>query len=226
MAVEQPELIDISPFIDHSLLTITATPEQVSKFCTDAEKFKFPSVCVYPYYVKQVAELLHGKHPKVCTVIGFPHGQTTGTAKLYEASEAVENGASELDVMINLSQIKTGQTNELHREIAEISEETGKAVKAILEMALLTEAEKRLAIEVLMDSGVAFIVTNTGWYGGATVADVQLLKEMTKTNVGIKAAGGIKSYEQAVDLISVGATRLGTSRGLELLKQQEDQSGY
>ncbi|MDY7006634.1 MAG: deoxyribose-phosphate aldolase [Cyanobacteriota bacterium] len=222
MAVEQPELIDISPFIDHSLLTITPTPEQVSKFCMDAEKFKFPSVCVYPDYVKQVAEFLYGKHPKVCTVIGFPHGQTTGRAKLYEASEAVENGASELDVMINLTHIKTGQTNKLHREIAEISEETGKVVKAILEMALLTQAEKRLATEVLMDSGVAFIVTNTGWYGGATVADVQMLKELTKTNVGIKAAGGIKTYEQAVDLISVGATRLGTSRGIELLKALDD----
>lgn len=221
MAVEQPE-IDIAPFIDHSLLTITATPEQVSQFCVDADKFQFPSVCVYPCYVKQVAELLHGKHPKVCTVIGFPHGQITGQAKLYEASEAVENGASELDVMINLSHIKTGQTNELHREIAEISEETGQAVKAILEMSLLTQAEKRLATEVLMDSGVAFIVTNTGWYGGATVADVQMLKELTQANVGIKAAGGIKTYEQAVDLISVGATRLGTSRGLELLKALSD----
>ena len=223
MAVEQPE-IDIAPFIDHSLLTITATPEEVSKFCSEADKFQFPSVCVYPCYVKQVVDLLNSKNPKVCTVIDFPNGSTTSKTKLYGALEAVENGASELDVMVNLTYIKTGQAKQLHREIAEISEETGKTVKAILEMALLTEEEKRLVIEVLMDAGVAFFVTNTGWYGGATVTDVKLLREITKTNVGIKAAGGIKTYQQAANLILAGATRLGTSRGVELLKQQNTQS--
>lgn len=223
MTGEQPE-IDISPFIDHSLLTITATLEEASKFCTDADKFRFPSVCVYPYYVKQISEFLHTKHPKASTVIGFPTGLTTGNTKLYEAQEAADNGASELDVMINLSHIKTGQTNKIYREIAEICEETGKTVKAILEMALLTEAEKRLVTEILMDAGAAFIVTNTGWYGGATVADVQLLKEITKNNLGIKAAGGIKTYEQAANLVLAGATRLGTSRGLELIYQQNNQS--
>ena len=222
MAVEQPE-IDIAPFIDHSLLSITATPELVSKFCAEADKFQFPAVCVYPTYVKQVANLLHGKNPQVCTVISFPIGATTTTAKLYEAQEAVENGATELDVMINLSHIKTGQFNQMYREIAQICEETGKTVKAILEMALLTEAEKLQATEVLMEAGVAFIKTNTGWYAGATVADVQLLKQLTKTNIGIKAAGGIKTYEQAVNLIIAGATRLGTSRGIELIEQQNNQ---
>ena len=223
MAVEQPE-IDIAPFIDHSLLTITATPEEVSKFCSEADQFRFPSVCGYPFYVNKVVDLLHGKNPTVCTVINFPNGKATSKIKLYEALEAVESGASELDVMVNLTYIKTGQTNELHREIAEICEETGQTVKAILEMALLSEEEKRLVIEVLMDAGVAFIVTNTGWYGGATVADVKLLKKITKANVGIKAAGGIKTYKQAADLILAGATRLGTSRGLELLNQQNAQS--
>lgn len=221
MAVEQPE-IDIAPFIDHSLLTITATPEQVSTFCAEADKYQFPAVCVYPSYVKQVANLLQNKHPQVCTVIGFPTGATTSTAKLYEAQEAVENGATELDVMINLTHIKTGQLNQLHQEIAEIFEETGKTVKATLEMALLTEAEKQQATEVLMEAGIAFITSNTGWYGGATVADVQLLKKITKTNIGIKAAGGIKTYEQAANLIIAGASRLGTSRGLELLHQQNN----
>jgi len=223
MAVEELE-IDIAPFIDHSLLTITATPEEVSKFCTEADKFRFSSVCVYPCYVKQVVDLLYSKNPTVCTVIDFPTGTTTSKTKLYGALEAAENGASELDVMVNLTHIKTGQTNELHREIAEICEETGKTVKAILEMALLNEEEKRLATEVLMDAGVAFIVTNTGWYGGATVADVKLLKEITKANLGIKAAGGIKNYEQAANLILAGATRLGTSRGLELLKSQNSKA--
>ncbi|MEB3342216.1 deoxyribose-phosphate aldolase [Okeania sp.] len=223
MILEELE-VDIAPFIDHSLLTITATPEEVSKFCTEADKFRFPSVCVYPCYVKQVVDFLHGKNPTVCTVIDFPTGTTTSKTKLYAALEAVENGASELDVMVNLTYIKTGETDRLHREIAEICEETGKTVKAILEMAFLTEEEKRLVTEVLMDAGVAFIVTNTGWYGGATVTDVKLLKEITKANIGIKAAGGIKTYEQAANLILAGATRLGTSRGLELLNQQNNES--
>ena len=223
MVVDE-QAIDIAPFIDHSLLTITATPEEVSKFCIEADKFRFPSVCVYPCHVRKVVDLLSTKSPKVSTVINFPNGTATSKTKLYEALEAVENGASELDVLVNLTYIKTGEMSQLHREIAEIREETGKTVKAILEMALLTKEEKYLVIEVLMDAGVAFIATNTGWYGGATVADVKLLKEITKANVGIKAAGGIKTYEQAVSLVLAGATRLGTSRGLELLNQQNNQS--
>ena len=195
----------------------------MSKFCTEADKFRFPSVCVYPCYVTQVVDFLHGKNPTVCTVIDFPTGTMTSKTKLYTALEAAENGASELDVMVNLVYIKTGETDRLHREMAEICEETGKTVKAILEMALLTEEEKRLVTEVLMDAGVGFIVTNTGWYGGATVADVKLLKEITKANIGIKAAGGIKTYEQAANLILAGASRLGTSRGIELLNQQNSE---
>lgn len=212
---------DIAPLIDHTLLIPTATPEQVEQWCNEADRFQFAAVCIYPAYVRQAAELLRGKDPKVCTVIGFPSGATTSAVKLYEAQEAVENGATELDVVINLSWLKAGKTEELHREIAEICEETGQTVKAILETSLLTDAEKRLAAEICMEAGVAFLKTSTGWNGGATVADVQLLKEVTKERVGIKASGGIHTVDHALDLVMAGAIRLGTSRGVDLIRQRD-----
>ncbi|XGV95756.1 MAG: deoxyribose-phosphate aldolase [Leptolyngbya sp. BL-A-14] len=213
--------IDLAPFIDHALLTPTATPEQVEQWCVDADRFNFAAVCLHPTHVVQAAALLHGKRPKVCTVIGFPYGATTSAVKLYEAQEAVEHGATELDVVINIGWLKAGKMDALHREIAEIHAATGQTIKAILELALLTEAEKRAAAEVFMDAGVAFLKTSTGLYGGATVADVRLLQEVTKDRIGIKASGGIRTAEQARELIMAGATRLGTSRGPELIRQQE-----
>jgi len=220
MAIKDPD-IDIAPLIDHALLNPAATPEQVEKCCSEAERFNFAAVCVYPVYVRQAAELLHGKKPKVCTVIGFPTGATTPAAKLYEAQEAVENGATELDVVIHIGALKAGQTNEVYRGIAQICEETGQTVKAILETALLTDAQKRLAAEICMDAGVQFLKTSTGWNGGATVADIRLLKKVTQGQIGIKAAGGIRTLEQALELVQAGATRLGTSRGPELLRQRD-----
>lgn len=212
-----PKELDIAPYIDHTLLNQSATPQQIQQCCYEAERYKFASVCVFPCYVQLAKELLQGKSPKVSTVIGFPTGATTSKVKLYEAQEAVENGATELDVVINLSWLKTGKSDELHREIAEICEETGQTVKAIIETTVLTEDEKRLAVEILMDAGIAYIKTSTGWYGGATVEDIRLIKSITKGRIGIKASGGIRTYEQAVDLIVAGATRLGTSRGVEIL---------
>ncbi|MGH1392593.1 MAG: deoxyribose-phosphate aldolase [Trichormus sp.] len=221
MAADYPD-IDIAPFIDHALLTPTATPEQVEQWCQQADRFNFASVCVYPVYVKQAAELLHGKKPKVCTVIGFPTGATTAAVKLYEAQEAVENGATELDLVMNLGWLKVGKTDAIHREIAEICEETGQTVKVILETNLLTDAEKKLAAEIAMDAGAAFLKTSTGWSGGATVSDVRLLKEVARDRVGIKASGGIRTLEQALDLILAGATRLGTSRGIDLILERDN----
>lgn len=217
MAVAQPD-IDLASFIDHALLVPTATPEEVALCCEQADRFHFASVCISPVYVRQAANLLQGKQPKVCTVIGFPTGATTPTAKLYEAAEAVENGATELDVVINLGGLKAGNSNQVHREIAEICDETGQLVKAIIETNLLTDAEKQLAAEICMDAGVAYLKTCTGFYGGAKVADVKLLKEIARGRMGIKASGGIRSAEQAIDLIVAGATRLGTSRGPELVR--------
>lgn len=220
MAKDYPD-IDIAPLIDHALLNPAATPEQVEKWCQEADRYNFAAVCISPVYVRQAADLLYGRAPKVCTVIGFPTGATTSATKLYEAQEAVENGATELDVVIHIGGLKTGQTDELYRELAQICEETGQTVKAILETALLTDAEKRLAAEICMDAGVQFLKTSTGWNGGATVADVRLLKKVTQGGIGIKASGGIRTVEQALDLVIAGATRLGTSRGPDLLRQRD-----
>lgn len=213
--------IDIAPLIDHTLLNPLATPEQIEKLCQEADRYQFAAVCVYPCYVRLAAELLQRKNPKICTVIGFPSGANTSATKLYEAREAVENGATELDVVINLGWLKIGKTEEVHREIAQICEETGVTVKAILETTLLTDAEKRLAAELCMDAGVTFLKTSTGWNGGATVVDVKSLYELAKERVGIKASGGILKIEQALDLVVAGATRLGTSRGVDLLRQRD-----
>ncbi len=221
MAANQQD-IDIAPFIDHSLLNPSATPEQVEQYCIQADRFQFAAVCVYPCHVRQAVNLLHNKKTNVCTVIGFPTGASTPLVKLYEAQEAVENGADELDFVINLGYVKAGKTNELHEEIAQIREETGKPIKAILEMGLLTETEQRLAAEICMEAGVAYLKTHTGFYGGVTVEDVRLLHEITKGRIGIKASGGIRTYQQALDLIVAGATRLGTSRGVELMRQRDN----
>jgi deoxyribose-phosphate aldolase len=224
MAAEHSD-IDIAPFIDHSLLHPIATQQQVEQWCQEADKYHFASVCINPTWVRLAAELLHGKQPKVCTVIGFPTGATTSAVKLYEAQEAAENGATELDVVMNLGWLKAGKTEEIHREISAICEETGQVIKVILETTLLTDSEKKLAAEVSMDAGAAFLKTCTGWNGGATVADVKLLKELAKDRVEVKASGGIRTVDQALELILVGATRLGTSRGVDLLRQREEGVG-
>ena len=221
MAAAEEE-IDLVTYIEHALLNPTATPEQVEQCCLQAEQFNFPVVCLYPAAVRQAAELLHGKAAKVCTVIGFPTGATTSAVKLYEAEEAVDNGAVELDVVINLGWLKAGKSEAIYREIAQICEETGQLVKAILETSLLTDREKRLAAEICMDAGAAYLKTSTGWFGGATVEDVRLLREITKGQIGIKASGGIRTLEQAINLIKAGATRLGTSRGVDLVGQRDN----
>ena len=214
--------IDIATYIDHTLLKPSAIPEEVNKLCQDAWRYNFPTVCVYPTAVQQARELLHDKQPQVSTVIGFPTGAVTSAIKLHEAQEAVENGATELDVVINLSWLKTRQTSKIYQEIAQICSETGQVVKAILETTVLTDEEKRLAGEICLDAGVAYLKTSTGWFGGATVEDVKILKEITRGQIGIKASGGIRTYQQAIALIEAGATRLGTSRGVDLLRQQSE----
>ncbi len=211
--------INLAEFIDHALLSPIATIEHLNKWCDESDRFKFAAVCVFPGHVRQAVALLHGKHPQVAAVIGFPSGASTSATKLYEAQEAVENGATELDVMINLGWLKEGRTDELHRELAQICEAAEHPVKAILEMGLLTEAEKRMAADICMDAGAAFLKTSTGWNGGATLADVRLLKEITRDRIGIKASGGIRTAEQAMDFILAGATRLGTSTGPDLIRQ-------
>ncbi len=213
--------IDIATYIDHALLSPTATPAEVEQCCSEADHFYFPTVCVYPSAVRQAAKFLQGKKTKICAVIGFPTGATTSAVKLYEAQEASEHGATELDVVINLGWVKAGRSEEIYQEIATICQETGQTVKAILETSVLTDTEKRLAAEICMDAGAAYLKTSTGWLGSATVEDVSFLAKIAKGRVGIKASGGIRTIEQALDLIAAGATRLGTSRGIDLVRQQE-----
>ncbi|MBE9043662.1 deoxyribose-phosphate aldolase [Pleurocapsales cyanobacterium LEGE 10410] len=221
MAIERTD-IDLATYIEHTLLKPSAIPDEVKQICQEAWQYNFPSVCVYPTAVRQAKELLHDKKPNVCTVIGFPTGAVTSAVKLYEAQEAVENGATELDVVINLGWLKSGETDKIYREIAQICSETGQTIKAILETTVLTEGEKRLAGEICLDAGVAYLKTSTGWFGGATVEDVKILREITKGQIGIKASGGIRTYDSAIALIQAGATRLGTSRGVDLLRQQNE----
>lgn len=214
--------VDLAPFIDHSLLTPAATPEQIRKWCDECDRYRFAAVCIAPSYVALAREQLQNTPVAICSVIGFPTGATTAGCKLYEAQEAVENGATELDVVINLGWLKSGQHNHLHREIAEICEATNTPVKAILETSLLTPAELKVAADICMDAGARFLKTSTGWQGGATVDVVHQLRDLARGQVGIKASGGIRTAEQALLLIQAGATRLGTSWGPELLRQQEE----
>ncbi len=220
MAADYAE-IELAPLIDHALLSPTAIAPQVEQYCDEADRYGFASVCIAPCHVKQAVELLHNKRPKVCTVIGFPTGATTSAAKLYEAQEAADFGADELDIVVNVGWLKEGRHDAFHKELAQICEATGLTVKAILEMALLTDAEKRLAAELAMEAGAAFLKTSTGWVGGATVEDVRILKEISRDRVGIKASGGIRTVEKAIELVLAGATRLGTSRGVDLVKAQK-----
>jgi deoxyribose-phosphate aldolase len=212
--------IDLTSYIDHTLLNPMASPDAIAQLCEAADRYHFPSICIYPIHVRQAAEALHHSAVKVGTVIGFPSGASTAATKRYEAQDALENGATELDVVINLGGLHQGNLDAVHRELAEICELGNPVVKAILEMALLSPEEKRIAAEVCMDAGVDFLKTSTGWHGGATVEDVQLLKEIARDRVGIKASGGIRTVEQAYALIMAGATRLGTSYGVALIQAQ------
>jgi deoxyribose-phosphate aldolase len=213
--------IDPIAYIDHTMLDPTAGGDRIDQACDEADRYGFKSVCVYPCHVARAVERLHKKKPLVCTVIGFPSGGNTAATKLYEAQEAMELGAQELDVVINLSLLKSGQTEAMHREIAQICEATDLPVKAILEMGLLTIPEQQMAAEVCLDAGVAFLKTSTGWAGGATVEQVRLLKAIAGNKIGIKASGGIRTLEQAIALIEAGATRLGTSRGVDIIAEMK-----
>ncbi len=212
----------LAPLIDHSLLAPGATPDHVRHWCQEAQRYGFAAVCVNPCHVRLAREELGRSKVELCTVIGFPTGATTSAVKLYEAQEAVENGATELDVVINLAWAKTGQGDLLYRELAEICEATGVPVKVILEMGLLTPPEVALAVAAAMDAGARFLKTSTGWNGGATVEGVRQLVDLAQGQVGIKASGGIRTAAQALELVTAGATRLGTSQGPAIVREQEE----
>lgn len=212
--------------VDHTLLSQTAKWEDIRQVCDDAMKYKTASVCIPASYVKRAKEYV-GDRMKICTVIGFPNGYSTTAAKVFEAKDAIENGADEVDMVANLGYIKDGKFDLQCEEIRKIKETCGSHVlKVIVETCLLTDEEKIKMCKVVTESGADFIKTSTGFStSGATFADVKLFKEHVGSGVGIKAAGGISSMEDAEKFIELGATRLGTSRIVKIIKNEHAQ-GY
>lgn len=212
--------------VDHTLLTQTATWEEIRQICEDGVKYQVASVCIPSSYVKQASEYLEGRLP-VCTVIGFPNGYMTTEVKEWETKDALENGASEIDMVVNLGWIKDGKYDLVEEEIRRLKEICGeKVLKVIIETCLLTEEEKIRMCHVVTKAGADYIKTSTGFSkGGATFEDIKLFSEHIGPGVKMKAAGGISSLEDAEKFLALGADRLGTSRIIKLIRQEEA-SGY
>ena len=216
------ELNKILAKCDHTLLTQTATWEEIKAICDDGMKYKTASVCIPASFVKQAAEYVDGKLA-ICTVIGFPNGYATTASKCFMASDAVDNGAEEVDMVINIGWAKEGKWAEITSEIAAIKAACkGKLLKVIIETCLLTDEEKIALCKCVSDSGADYIKTSTGFSkAGATFADVELFAKYVAPHVKIKAAGGISSLEDAEKFIALGADRLGTSRIVKIAKAME-----
>lgn len=217
---------NILSYVDHTLLSQSATWNEIKQVCDDAVKYNCASVCIPPSYVRQAKEYLKDKM-KICTVIGFPNGYNTSAVKCFEAEDAVKNGADEIDMVINIGLLKDKRYDELSDEIKAVRESCkGKILKVIIETCLLTEEEKIKMCEIVSDSGADFIKTSTGFStGGATREDIALFKANVKNGLKIKAAGGIASLQDAEDMIALGAERLGTSRIVKIIKNEETE-GY
>lgn len=206
--------------VDHTLLKQTATWEQIKVICDEGVQSQTASVCIPPCYVKRAKEYVDGK-VAICTVIGFPNGNMTTAAKVFETEDAVKNGADEIDMVINIGDVKAGEYEKVLDEIRAIKVAChGKLLKVIIETCLLTEEEKIRMCEVVSESGADYIKTSTGFStDGATFADVKLMREHTASHVKVKAAGGIDSVADAEEFIALGADRLGTSRLIPLLRE-------
>ena len=217
------ELKDILAKCDHTLLTQTATWAEIKGVCDDGMKYHTASVCIPASYVKQAKEYVGDKLP-ICTVIGFPNGYDTTAAKCFMASDAVANGADEVDMVINIGWVKDGLYDRVQQEISAVKKACGgKLLKVIIECCFLTDEEKIKMCEIVTASGADYIKTSTGFSkAGATFDDVALFAKYVGPNVKIKAAGGISSLEDAEKFIALGASRLGTSRIVKLAKAMED----
>ena len=204
---------------DHTLLLQDATWDEIKVICDDAKKYKTASICIPPCYVRKAAEYLKGKIP-VCTVIGFPNGNMTTASKVFETKDAIENGADEIDMVINIGMLKAREYDYVLSEIKEIEAACGNHIlKVIIETCLLTEEEKIKMCEIVTESGADFIKTSTGFStAGATFDDIALFKKYVGPDVRIKAAGGISSMEDAEHFMELGADRLGTSRIVKIVK--------
>lgn len=212
--------------VDHTLLTQTATWEDIRLILDDAVKYNTASVCIPPSYVKDAARYLNGRIP-VCTVIGFPNGYNTTAVKCFETEDAVKNGAEEIDMVINIGWVKDKKYDDVLNEIKAVKKACGgKLLKVIVETCLLTEDEKKEMCRIVSESGAEYIKTSTGFGGGgATFADVKLFAQNIAPGVKIKAAGGIASLKDAEKFIELGASRLGTSRVVKAVKAEEG-DGY
>ena len=205
--------MNLAKYIDYTLLKATATPADIEKLCQEARQYGFFSVCVNSSYVPLAAQLLKGTDVKVCTVVGFPLGAMSTQGKLYETSTALAEGADEVDMVINLGLFLSGRTAKVLDEIALLKQETAdKVLKVIIETCYLNDDQKRLAAQICVDAGADFVKTSTGFgTGGATLADVQLIKEVVGDRAKIKASGGIRNRETALQYIDLGVSRIGAS---------------
>lgn len=218
------EINEILSIVDHTLLLQGSTWEEIKALCDDAMKYKTASVCIPPCYVKQAAEYMGDKMP-VCTVIGFPNGNTTTATKAFETKDAIDNGAKEIDMVINIGLVKSRDYKLVGDEIntlAQICHENGAILKVIIETCLLTEEEKIAMCHVVSASDADYIKTSTGFStAGATFEDIELMRKYCSPDQKIKAAGGISSIEDAEKFIELGANRLGTSRIVKIVKSME-----
>ena len=216
------ELSDILSKVDHTVLGQASTLADIKTLCDDGIKYGCASVCLPPSFVKKAKEYVKDKI-KICTVIGFPNGYNTTAVKCFEAAEAVKDGADEIDMVINIGALKDGDCDYVLNEIKEVKKSCGgKLLKVIIETCLLTEEEKIKMCEIVSDSGADFIKTSTGFStGGATREDIALFASHVKSHLKIKAAGGIASLKDAEDMLALGASRLGTSRIVKIVKNEE-----
>jgi deoxyribose-phosphate aldolase len=217
-----PQDANLAKMIDHTLLKPDATPDQIAQLCFEARKYGFASVCVNPTWVKLCAELLKGSPVKVCTVIGFPLGATASEVKAFEATNAMDQGATEIDMVINIGAMKARELEFLAQDIRGVvnaAHSRDIIVKVILETVLLTDEEKTIACLISKEAGADFVKTSTGFAGGgATVQDVALMRRVVGPEIGVKASGGVRTYEDAESMIKAGATRIGASAGVKILQ--------
>ncbi|CYW52502.1 TPA: deoxyribose-phosphate aldolase [Streptococcus suis] len=218
----------LNKYIDHTILKPETTQEQVEKILAEAKEYDFASVCVNPTWVALAAESLKDSDVKVCTVIGFPLGANTPAVKAFETKDAISNGADEIDVVINIGALKTGNYDLVLEDIKAVVAASGdKLVKVIIEACLLTDDEKVKACQLSQEAGADYVKTSTGFStGGATVADVALMRKTVGPDMGVKASGGARSYEDAIAFIEAGASRIGTSSGVAIMNGAQADGDY
>ncbi len=212
---------EIARLIDHTLLKPEATADKIVKVCAEAREHGFASVCVNPFWVPTVVQELTGSTVKTCTVVGFPLGANVTATKIFEAGKALRSGAEELDMVLNIGALIAGDLPTVLADIRAVVEEghgAGAIVKVIFETCLLTDAQKLAACRLCVEAGADFVKTSTGFStGGATLADVALMRKAVGPDMGVKASGGVRSYEDVVKMVQAGATRIGTSSGVAIL---------